>query len=162
MAVEAIANIKTVASLGQESHVFKRYSEEVLKAETACKQKVRYRGLVFALGQNTPLFGYALAFSYGGYMVANEGLEYKNVIKLDIRQNLLFIIGNINVCIFRISEALIFGAWMLAQALSYAPNVNVAVLSAARLLRLLDRVPQYVAPTKEPVSKALVNIYKAL
>lgn len=81
MAVEAIANIKTVASLGQESHVLKRYTEEVQKAEKACKQKVRYRGLVFALGQNTPLFGYALAFSYGGIMVANEGLEYKNVIK---------------------------------------------------------------------------------
>lgn len=49
---------------------------------------------------------------------------------------------------FRVSEALIFGAWMLAQALSYAPNVNVAVLSAGRLLRLMDRVPQYKTPDK--------------
>lgn len=35
---------------------------------------------------------------------------------------------------------------MLSQALSYAPNVNVAVLSAGRLLRLMDRVPQYNNP----------------
>lgn len=35
---------------------------------------------------------------------------------------------------------------MLAQALSYAPNVNVAILSAGRLLRLMDRVPQYNNP----------------
>lgn len=37
---------------------------------------------------------------------------------------------------------------MLSQALSYAPNVNVAVLSAGRLLRLMDRVPQYSNPEK--------------
>lgn len=41
---------------------------------------------------------------------------------------------------------------MLAQALSYAPNVNVAILSAARLMQMLDRVPQFVAPTKEAVT----------
>jgi ATP-binding cassette subfamily B (MDR/TAP) protein 1 len=31
---------------------------------------------------------------------------------------------------------------MLGQALAYAPNVNAAVVSAARILRLLDRVPK--------------------
>lgn len=51
---------------------------------------------------------------------------------------------------------------MLAQALSYAPNVNVAVISAARLLRLLDRVPQYIEPSKQPVSKALVKYIAGL
>lgn len=81
MAVEAIANIKTVASLGQEKHVYERYAKEVESAEVACRHKIRYRGLVYGLGQTTPLFGYSLAFFYGGLMVANEGLEYKNVIK---------------------------------------------------------------------------------
>lgn len=59
-------------------------------------------------------------------------------------------------CIFsnRVSEALIFGAWMLAQALSYAPNVNVAILSAARLLQMLDRTPQYAPATGVPVAVA--------
>lgn len=81
MAVEAIANIKTVASLGQEAHVLNRYTEEINHAESACQGKIRYRGTVYALGQTTPVFGYALAFWYGGLLVANEGLEYKNVIK---------------------------------------------------------------------------------
>lgn len=56
----------------------------------------------------------------------------------------------------RVSEALIFGAWMLAQALSYAPNVNVAILSAARLLGMLDREPVYGASDKEPLAVAPV------
>lgn len=81
MAVEAIANIKTVASLGQEAYVYKRYAEEVQNAEKACRDKIRWRGTVYGLGQTTPLFGYAVAFYYGGLLVANEGLEYKNVIK---------------------------------------------------------------------------------
>lgn len=54
---------------------------------------------------------------------------------------------------------------MLAQALSYAPNVNVAVLSAGRLLRLMDRVPQYKTPDKTEqreiqVQTFLYNQYK--
>lgn len=81
MAVEAIANIKTVSSLGQQEDVYNRYASEVEKAEKACRNKIRYRGLVYGLGQTTPLFGYAVAFYYGGLLVANEGLPYKNVIK---------------------------------------------------------------------------------
>lgn len=56
----------------------------------------------------------------------------------------------------RISEALIFGSWILGQALAYAPNVNTAVLSAGRLLRLLDRIPQYSNPTAMPHNNATV------
>lgn len=81
MAVEAIANIRTVASLGQEAHVLNRYTEEINKAESACQAKIRYRGTVYALGQTTPFLGYSLAFYYGGTLVANDGLEYKDVIK---------------------------------------------------------------------------------
>ena len=81
IAVEAISNIKTVASLGQEPHVLERYLNEMKSVENACRRKVRFRGTVFSLGQTAPFFGYGLALFYGGIMVANEGLEYKNVIK---------------------------------------------------------------------------------
>lgn len=81
MAVEAIAQIKTVVSLGQEEHIINRYNEEIAKSEVACRSKIKYRGLVYALGQSTPLFGYALALWYGGMLMANEGLDYKSVIK---------------------------------------------------------------------------------
>lgn len=62
--------------------------------------------------------------------------------------------------VLRVSEALIFGAWMLAQALSYAPNVNVAILSAARLLGMLDREPVHGASDKEPLTVApIVSVF---
>lgn len=81
MAIEAITNIRTVTSLGQEAHVLNRYAMEIRNAEAACHAKIRYRGLVYAIGNTAPLFGYALALYYGGILIANEGLEYKIVIK---------------------------------------------------------------------------------
>lgn len=52
-------------------------------------------------------------------------------IKLDYKYSLLH----------RISECLIFGSWMLGQALAYAPNMNLAVLSGMHVLQILDRKP---------------------
>ncbi|XP_058456656.1 multidrug resistance protein homolog 49 [Malaya genurostris] len=127
LAVEAISNIRTVASLGQEPYVLERYNTEIVKVDAACKKKTRLRGTVFALGQIMPFMGYGLALFYGGKLVSEAQLQYKDVIK--------------------VSEALIFGAWMLGQALAYAPNVNSAMLSAGRLMKLLDRTPKMHNPS---------------
>lgn len=81
MAVEAITQIRTVASLNQESHVIERYIDEMEKAEQSCRTKIRYRGLVFSLGQSMPYFGYALCLWYGGILVAEGKMPYKDVIK---------------------------------------------------------------------------------
>lgn len=42
----------------------------------------------------------------------------------------------------RISECLIFGSWMLGQALAYAPNMSLAMLSGKHVLQILDREPK--------------------
>lgn len=47
-------------------------------------------------------------------------------------------------------EALIFGSWMLGQALAYAPNVNAAVISASRIMKLLERKPKMSNPEAQP------------
>ena len=45
---------------------------------------------------------------------------------------------------------MIFGSWMLGQALAYAPNVNAAVVSASRIMKLLQRVPAQINPQPSP------------
>lgn len=52
---------------------------------------------------------------------------------------------------------------MLGQALAYAPNVNAAVLSASRIMKLIERKPKMSNPKSLPgvqydVSKILFNI----
>lgn len=81
LAVEAISNIRTVASLCQEPFVLKRYVEEMEHVESYCAKKTRLRGLVFGLGQTVPLMGYGLTLFYGGTLVANKELPYQDVIK---------------------------------------------------------------------------------
>lgn len=81
IAIEAISNIRTVASLGQETHVLKRYTEEIDLIDDYCKQKLRYRGIVFGLGQTVPLMGYAMSLWYGGTLVAYKEMSYQDVIK---------------------------------------------------------------------------------
>jgi hypothetical protein len=52
-----------------------------------------------------------------------------------------------NICIFgRVSEALIFGSWMLGQALAFVPNYSIAKMAAGRMFHLMDRKPQIYSP----------------
>lgn len=81
VAVEAIANVRTVTSLGQERHVMQRYAKQIDLVEKACAKKQRFRGFVFGLGQAAPLLAYGLSLYYGGTLVANEEVNYENIIK---------------------------------------------------------------------------------
>lgn len=126
VAVEAITNIRTVASLNKEELFFKRYCEELDLVAKAVRIRNRLRGIVYSCGQTVPMFSYSISLYYGGYLVAREGLSYEKVIK--------------------VSEALIFGSWMLGQALAFAPNFNTAKISAGRIFKLLDRIPEITSP----------------
>ncbi|XP_021920941.1 multidrug resistance protein homolog 49-like isoform X2 [Zootermopsis nevadensis] len=126
IAVEAIANIRTVTSLCGEQLFLERYMTELLSAQQAARRKTYLRGPVFSFGQTVPFFGYGLSLYYGGYLVSTEGLPYKNVIK--------------------VSEVLIFGAWMLGQGLAFVPNYNTAKMAAGRMFRLMDRKPRIYSP----------------
>lgn len=59
----------------------------------------------------------------------------------------------------RVSEALIFGSWMLGQALAYAPNINSAVISAGRIIELFNRVPKIEINAPNPYNSADVSSY---
>ncbi|XP_034108471.1 multidrug resistance protein homolog 49 [Drosophila albomicans] len=134
VAVEAISNIRTVNGLGLEEQVLERYTKQIDQVDLACRKKVRFRGLVFALGQTAPFLAYGVSLYYGGMLIANDGLPYEDVIK--------------------VAEALIFGSWMLGQALAYAPNVNDAIISAGRLMKLFEKTPTQSNPPLNPYNTA--------
>ncbi|XP_046665840.1 multidrug resistance protein homolog 49 isoform X2 [Homalodisca vitripennis] len=122
VAVEAISSVRTVHSLGQEGAIVDRYNRKLAQAEASLRRKTRFRGLVFAFGHTATNFSYAFSLGFGGYLIARKGEPYRNIII--------------------VSEALLFGAWMLAQVLSFAPNLQLARTAAGRLFRILDRKPQ--------------------
>ncbi|XP_016958561.2 multidrug resistance protein homolog 49 [Drosophila biarmipes] len=130
VAVEAITNIRTVNGLCLERQVLDQYIQQIDRVDVACKRKVRFRGLVFALGQAAPYLAYGISMYYGGILVADDRMNYEDMIK--------------------VAEALIFGSWMLGQALAYAPNVNDAILSAGRLMDLFKRTSTQPNPPQSP------------
>ncbi|XP_017054076.1 multidrug resistance protein homolog 49 [Drosophila ficusphila] len=130
VAVEAITNIRTVNGLCLERQVLGQYVEQIDRVDSACRRKVRFRGLVFALGQAAPFLAYGISMYYGGILVADERMDYEDIIK--------------------VAEALIFGSWMLGQALAYAPNVNDAILSAGRLMDLFTKTSTQPNPPQSP------------
>ncbi|CAG2058087.1 unnamed protein product [Timema podura] len=81
IAVEAIANLRTVASLGAECLFIRLYEEQLRVAKASSQMKTKIRGLVFALGTSAPFFAYALTLYYGGVLTITEGLPYENIIK---------------------------------------------------------------------------------
>ncbi|KAI5635253.1 ABC transporter domain-containing protein [Phthorimaea operculella] len=114
---------------GGEKGVMERYHKASKQAAVMSRKNVRWRGCVFGFGQTAPVAGYALALWYGGTLVAKGEVPYKNVIK--------------------VSEALIFGAMMMGQALAFAPNFRAAVSAAGRVFTLLER-KTLIASTKSP------------
>ncbi|XP_016941168.4 multidrug resistance protein homolog 49 isoform X1 [Drosophila suzukii] len=130
VAVEAITNIRTVNGLCLERQVLEQYVQQIDRVDVACKRKVRFRGLVFALGQAAPYLAYGISLYYGGILVSEGRIDYADIIK--------------------VAEALIFGSWMLGQALAYAPNVNDAILSAGRLMDLFQRTSTQPNPPQSP------------
>lgn len=120
LATEAVLNVRTVHSLGVEHAILNRYAKALEDAQK--HNNTRYiRGPVYGLCLCAPTLGYAVSLAYGGYLIAREDMPYEYAIL--------------------VSEALIYGAWMLAEALSFAPNFAAARRSGARIIRALERTP---------------------
>ncbi|KAJ2943305.1 hypothetical protein O0L34_g12112 [Tuta absoluta] len=124
VATEAVLNVRTVQSLGVEQSMVDRYGAALREAGAKAMRARMVRGPVYGLCLCAPTLGYAVSLAYGGYLIAREGLAYEYAIL--------------------VSEALIYGAWMLAEALSFAPSFAAARRSGARIIRALARQPAVV------------------
>lgn len=58
-----------------------RYVDEMIKLEKIVKRKIMFRGLANSIAQSIPFFGYAITLYYGGLLVANGEIHFKNVLK---------------------------------------------------------------------------------
>ena len=67
--------------LGHEPQIFDKYCTKIRKLETAMRKKMCLRGLINSSGQSIPFFGYALALYYGGTLVANDEVHFKNIFR---------------------------------------------------------------------------------
>lgn len=81
IATETIAQIRTIAALRRETELIQKYEQELQKYRKTILQKLRYRGVVSALGMSIMFFGYAITLAYGGYMCADGKLQFESIMK---------------------------------------------------------------------------------
>ena len=129
VAMEAIANIRTVASLGKERQFHTIYMDSLRRPHQQALKKSWVRGAIFGFASSIPMFAYATTMYYGGWLVAHECLDF--------------------TAVFKVSESLLFGTQMIGQAVAFAPNYNKAKVAANRIFGLLKRVPQIDASSPD-------------
>ncbi|XP_012562041.2 ATP-dependent translocase ABCB1 isoform X1 [Hydra vulgaris] len=120
-AQEAIMNIRTVASLGKEVY----FIDDFVKKLSGPFRKSVYNslafGVSFGLSGSIMMLANAAAFTLGGKLVQDHELEFSNM--------------------FKVVFAVVFGALIAGQISSMAPNYMEAKISAARMFKLLDKIP---------------------
>lgn len=81
IAIEAISNIRTVVSLGNERVFCDIYNEELVPYVKICKRRCHFRGLVYGMARSLMLFAYAAGIAYGAKMIIIDGVDYGLVFK---------------------------------------------------------------------------------
>ncbi|XP_069683614.1 ATP-dependent translocase ABCB1 [Periplaneta americana] len=126
LAVEAIGNIRTVASLGREQTFHQQYLAELLPAHLVMTRNTHFRGVVFGLARSIMFFAYATTMYYGGQKVANDEMAFADVLQ--------------------VAQALIMGTVSIANAMAFAPNFQKGIIAAGNIFHLLNRKPRIFDP----------------
>ncbi|XP_074038788.1 ATP-dependent translocase ABCB1 isoform X2 [Leptinotarsa decemlineata] len=121
LAVEAIANIRTVVSLCCESVFLELYVQELQPYQKVAKKKCHFRGFVVGIARSLLIFAYSVGIVYGAKLIIDRELDYATV--------------------FKVCEVMIFGSWSIGNAMSITPNFQKGLVAASRIIALLERVP---------------------
>lgn len=76
IAVEAISNIRTVASLGCEDVFQQLYVSELVPYQRTTKTKSHFRGVVLGMARSLLLFAYAAGMAYGTKLIVDQEVNY--------------------------------------------------------------------------------------
>ncbi|KXG51540.1 ABC transporter, integral membrane type 1 [Penicillium griseofulvum] len=113
-ATEAVGAFRTVTALTMEDSILKRYSTLLKDQRQKAIRKAWYATLIFAFSDSVELCAMALAFWYGGQLLASH--EYDPVV------------------FFVVYVAIIQGGQSAGQFFSFGPNIAQAKASANRIL----------------------------
>ncbi|XP_037343978.2 bile salt export pump [Pungitius pungitius] len=119
---ESLANIRTIAGLAKEGSFVESYQQKLVLPYKSERKRANIYGLCFSFSQCVIFMAYAASFRYGGHLVSSEGLQY--------------------MMVFRVITAVVTSGRALGKTSSFTPDYAKAKIAAARLFRLLDRIPR--------------------
>ncbi|KAJ2949200.1 hypothetical protein O0L34_g6145 [Tuta absoluta] len=131
VAVEAVANVRTVASLGREQQFLEEYALLLIPALQLARRAAHIRAIVFGLSRGLFNFVYAAALYYGTTLIISEGISY------DV--------------IFKAAQALLMATSSASNAFAFGPNFQKGTRAAGRVIVLLNRESKITDPAQPAV-----------
>ncbi|XP_073253010.1 ATP-dependent translocase ABCB1-like isoform X3 [Porites lutea] len=119
IAVETIANIRTVVSLVKEKTFFDKYAQALSAPYKKALRNAQLEGISFGISEAFMFLANAVAFKYGGYLVAEKEMTFNEMMKVVL--------------------AILVGGLVLGQISAFAPDYVKAKVAAARLFKIFDR-----------------------
>ncbi|CAG8490787.1 8956_t:CDS:2 [Funneliformis mosseae] len=116
---QSVANMRTIASLSREETFKELYNKAIKKPHSIAIRGSIVSSIGFGLSQGLLFLVYALAFWYGGELVASQEYTQGDMLKV------LF--------------AVIFCAMAAGQTSTFAPNTAKAKIAAISIFEILDR-----------------------
>jgi len=121
IASEAIENVRTVSSLGRQETFIGDYGEALEVPEKAGSKAAWTSGFAYGFAETITFLIQAFAFWYGTELVIAGKTDFSGMM--------------------RAITAVVFGATMLGQTMSMAPDFSKAKIAAASIYEIVDRVP---------------------
>uniref|UniRef100_A0A8C8RLU9 Uncharacterized protein n=1 Tax=Pelusios castaneus TaxID=367368 RepID=A0A8C8RLU9_9SAUR len=118
ISMEAVENIKTVASLTSEDAFYERYNASLYGPYRDSLAKAPLHGFIFGVAYSAHFFFYSIVFRFGAWLVAN-----------------------FMYLVFRAFHSILFASLHIGNLSSFAPDVGKTKFSAQRIFQLLDRKP---------------------
>ncbi|XP_065254509.1 ATP-dependent translocase ABCB1-like [Emys orbicularis] len=121
ISMEAVENIRTVASLTSEDAFYERYNASLNGPYRDSLTKAPLYGLTYGIAQCANYFLNAAIFRFGAWLIANCYTNFENV--------------------FIAAFSVLYGVKNVGQSTSLAPDFGKAKVSSQRIFQLLDRKP---------------------
>ena len=118
---EAVNNMRTVVSFGNEVKILDNYSRKLDVPLKAGLKKGHASGFIYGLGNFFHFTTNAIVFLIGGVFMRDIGLQYKDM--------------------FQSIFGIIFAAMGTGNALQFAPDVGSAMNAAVSVFKVLDTKP---------------------
>ena len=119
LAVEAISNIRTVASSRSEESFLLMFISELREPHRMTLSKAHIRGFIFGFSQAIQFFSWAACVFCGGYLVHKEEITYHQV--------------------FKVACATISGAGMIGYSFAFTADFQKAITAASKMIQILER-----------------------
>ena len=119
LAVEAISNIRTVASSRSEESFLLMFVSELREPHRMTLSKAHMRGFIFGFSQAIQFFSWAACVFYGGYLVFGKEMTFHQV--------------------FKVACTTISGAGMIGYSFAFTADFQKAITAAFKMIQILER-----------------------